>query len=219
MIMGRKPAAKERQPDAKLPADLDIGATDRVIDLAVNDIDVAIRYLPADGAPPEATLLIDELLFPLVSPDYLRSAQPLRSLADLKAHTLIESTYGGRAEYRSTWPGFFEAIGQPEVKGRSKLKFDFIAQTFLAAQSGQGVALGRTYGADVFMSGDLVRPLDVAVATGAGCYMVVSERSMARSEVRAFVDWLLAETRKFNGELDAWLKRSGAVPAKRSSRK
>ena len=99
------------------------------------------------------------------------------------------------------------------------MKFDFIAQTFLAAQSGQGVALGRTYGADVFMSGDLVRPLDVAVATGAGCYMVVSERSMARSEVRAFVDWLLAETRKFNGELDAWLKRSGAVPAKRSSRK
>jgi len=71
----------------------------------------------------------------------------------------------------------------------------------------------------VFMSGDLVRPLDVAVATGAGCYMVVSERSMARSEVRAFVDWLLAETRKFNAELDAWLKRSGAVPAKRSSRK
>ena len=214
-LIPRLPGFRALRPNA----DLDIGATDRVIDLAVNDIDVAIRYLPADGAPPEATLLIDELLFPLVSPDYLRSAQPLRSLADLKAHTLIESTYGGRAEYRSTWPGFFEAIGQPEVKGRSQLKFDFIAQTFLAAQSGQGVALGRTYGADVFMSGDLVRPLDVAVATGAGCYMVVSERSMARSEVRAFVDWLLAETRKFNGELDAWLKRSGAVPAKRSSRK
>ena len=55
-------------------------------------------------------------------------------------------------------------------------------------------------------------PLDVAVATGAGCYMVVSERSMARSEVRAFVDWLLAKPAKFNAELDGWLKRSGAVP-------
>ncbi len=31
MIMGRKPAAKERQPDAKLPADLDIGARLRAV--------------------------------------------------------------------------------------------------------------------------------------------------------------------------------------------
>ena len=92
-------------------------------------------------------------------------------------------------------------------------------QSFLAAQSGQGVALGRTYGADVFMSGDLIRPLDVAVATGAGCYLVVSERARARSEVRAFVDWLLVETTKFNAALDDWLQRSGAAPSKRLSRK
>ena len=62
-------------------------------------------------------------------------------------------------------------------------------------------------------------PVGEAVATGAGCYLVVSERARARSEVRAFVEWLLAETKKFNTELDAWLKRSGAAPAKRQSRK
>lgn len=201
-------------------ADLDIGATDRLIDLEVEDVDVAIRYLRAESAvAADATLLIDEVLFPLVSPTYLRNAPRLKQLSDLSAHTLIEASAGGPAEIRSTWPGFFEAIGQPEVKGRSQLKFDFIMQTFLAAQSGQGVALGRTYGADVFMSGDLVRPLEAAVATGAGCYLVVSERAKGRSEVRAFVDWLLAETKKFNAELDAWFKRSGTVPAKRASRK
>ena len=200
-------------------ADLDIGATDRLFDLDVEDVDVAVRYLRAEAAPAHATLLIDEVLFPLVSPSYLRMSPKLKTLSDLSAHTLIEGAAGGPAEMRSTWPGFFETLGLPEVKGRSQLKFDFIMQTFLAAQSGQGVSLGRTYGADVYMSGDLVRPIDIAVATGAGCYLVVSERARARSEVRAFVDWLLAETKKFNTELDAWFKRSGAVPAKRHSRK
>ena len=200
-------------------ADIDIGATDRLIDLETEDVDVAIRYLRSDAAPPEATLLINEVLFPLVSPNYLKSAPRLNQLADLKLHTLIEGSAGGLAEIRGTWPSFFEAVGQPEVKGRSQLKFDFIMQTFLAAQIGQGVALGRTYGADVFMSGDLVRPIDVAVATGAGCYLVVAERAKSRSEVRAFVEWILAESKKFNAELDAWLKRSGVLPAKRPSKK
>ena len=79
--------------------------------------------------------------------------------------------------------------------------------------------MGRTYGADVFMSGDLIRPIDMAVATGAGCYMVVSERARARSEVRAFIEWVLAEAKKFNAELEAWLKRSDAVPPNRATKK
>jgi len=214
-LIPRLPGFRALRPNA----DLHIGATDRIFDLNVEDVDVAIRYLASEQAPEDAILLIDEVLFPLVSPGYLRSAPPLRQLSDLSAHTLIESAYGGRAEYRSTWTGFFEALGQPQVKGRSEMKFDFIAQTFLAAQIGQGVALGRTYGADVFMSGDLVRPVDISVATGAGCYLVVAERARGRSEVNAFVEWLLAETRKFNGELEAWLKRAGTFPTRRSSKR
>ena len=200
-------------------ADLDIGATDRLFDLDTENVDVAIRYLRAEAAPPDAKLLIDEVLFPLVSPEYLRNAPRIRQLSDLSAHTLIEASAGGPAEVRSTWPGFFEAMGQPDIKGRSQLKFDFIMQTFLAAQGGQGVVLGRTYGADVFMAGDLIRPIEVSAATGGGSYLVVSERSRSRSEVRAFVEWLLAEAKKFNAELDAWMKRSGVVPTKRQSRK
>lgn len=211
-LIPRLPGFRALRPNA----DLDIGATDRLVDLATADVDVAIRYLAAEAVPPDATLLFDEMLFPLVGPDYLRTAPPLRTLDDLKAHTLIEATYGGRAEYRSSWPGFFEAVGQPEVKGRSQLKFDFIAQTFLAAQSGQGVVLARTYGADVFMSGGLVRPLDIAVASGAGCYLMVADRARGRSEVKAFVEWLLAEAKRFNAALDAWIARSGAAPARRA---
>jgi LysR family transcriptional regulator, glycine cleavage system transcriptional activator len=197
-------------------ADIEIGATDRLIDLELENVDVAIRYLPRDTAPIGAELLLVEVLFPVVSPQYLKTAPPLNKLDDLAKHTLIESRAGGPAEIRSSWPGFFREIGSPDIKGRSQLKFDFISQAFMAAQSGQGVALSRTYGADVFMTGELVRPIDASVATGAGCFLVVSERGKSRAEVRAFVEWLRAEVATFNAQVNAWLLKRGAAPKKRS---
>jgi DNA-binding transcriptional LysR family regulator len=78
------------------------------------------------------------------------------------------------------------------------------------------VALGRTYGADLYMNGELVRPFDVSVSTGAGCYLVVSPRVAQRSEARAFLDWLRKEVASFNRELVDWLARTGAVPRVRT---
>ena len=119
-----------------------------------------------------------------MSPDYLRSAHPPCVRFDLKAHTLIEST-GGRAEYRSTWPGFSGRSGSRR-SGRSKLKFDFTAQTSSRRKTGRAWRWG-TYGADVFMSGDLVRPLDGQWPL-VPAVVVVSGAIRWRSEVRAFVD-------------------------------
>jgi LysR family transcriptional regulator, glycine cleavage system transcriptional activator len=197
-------------------ADIEIGATDRLIDLELENVDIAIRYLRREAIPEGAELLIDEVLFPVVSPSYLKSAPPLKKLEDLAKHTLIESRAGGPAETRSTWPEFFREIGSPEIKGRSQLKFDFISQAYMAAQNGQGVALSRTYGADMFMTGELVRPIDASVATGAGCFLVVSERGKSRAEVRAFVEWLRVEVKTFTAQVNDWLQKRGATPKKRN---
>ncbi|MGL5001592.1 MAG: LysR substrate-binding domain-containing protein, partial [Casimicrobium sp.] len=189
-----------------------VGATDRLVDIELENIDVAIRYLRHDSIPHDAELLLDELLYPIVSPTYLESAPPLRSIGDLKKHTLIECKWGGLAEQPAQWSRFLEALGETNVRGRSQLKFDFIVQALMAAQGGQGVALARTYGADMLMNGQVVRALDVSVASATGCYLVVSPRGAARPEVRAFVDWLRAEVQKFSQELSAWLARTGNAP-------
>lgn len=202
----------------KPTVDIEIGATDRQLDLDLENIDVAIRYLRHEIAPLNAELLLDEMIFPIVGSKYLKTSPPLRSIEDLSKHTLIESSAGGPAEYRSTWTEFFHTLGLPETHGRSQIKFDFIAQSLMAAQSGQGVALSRTYGADMSMKGELVRPFDVSVASGSGCYLVVSPRGAQRPEVRAFIEWLRKEVAMFNDELAAWLKKTGAAPAKKSKR-
>jgi LysR family transcriptional regulator, glycine cleavage system transcriptional activator len=198
-------------------ADIEIGATDRQLDMELENIDVAIRYLRHEAAPANAELL-DELIFPIVGPSYLKTSPPLRTLDDLKKHTLIESSPGGPAEFRSTWTEFFHVLGMDDVHGRSQLRFNFIVQTLMAAQSGQGVALSRTYGADMSMSGQLVRPFDVSMASGSGCYLIVSPRGARRPDVQLFIEWLRAEVAKFNEEFAAWLKKTGAAPARKSKR-
>lgn len=197
--------------------DIDLGATDRIVDLDSEDIDLAIRYLPRESAPPNAELLFEEVLFPLVSPSYLQGTRRLASLEDLNVHTLIEAKAGGVAEVRSQWSEFFASLGLKHIKGAGEIRFDFIAQTMMAAERGQGVALGRTYGGDLYMKGELVRPFDVAVSTGAGCFLVVSPRVAERAEAKFFVEWLRNEAQKFNRELSEWFKRtneSSALPAK-----
>jgi LysR family transcriptional regulator, glycine cleavage system transcriptional activator len=92
-----------------------------------------------------------------------------------------------------------------EIKGKSRLHFDYIAQSLLAAQSGQGVTLARTYGADSYMSGNLVRALDASVLPDSACYLIVSKRTKERADVRAFTDWIVREAAVFNASLDAWL--------------
>jgi LysR family transcriptional regulator, glycine cleavage system transcriptional activator len=194
--------------------DLDIGATDRLVDLDAEGRDIAIRYMRHEAIADDAELLFEEVLFPLVSPNYLKTAKRLACLEDLAQHTLIDGKAGGPAEVRATWPAFFGSLARPNIKGRGEMRFDFIAQTFMAAERGQGVALARTYGADLYMNGELVRPFDVSVSTGAGCYLVVSSRHAQRPETRAFLDWLRREVATFNRELSAWLARSGAEPVK-----
>jgi LysR family transcriptional regulator, glycine cleavage system transcriptional activator len=200
--------------DAHPQVDLNVGATDRLVDLDTEDFDFAIRYLRHEAVPDDAELLFEEVLFPLVSPHYLKTGKRLRCLEDLTQHALIDGRAGGPAEVRATWPSFFESLGKSQIKGDAEMRFDFIAQTFMAAARGQGVALGRTYGADSYMTGELVRPFDVSVSTGAGCYLVVSSRVAQRPEARAFVDWLRDEVAKFNRELSAWLARTGSAPVK-----
>ncbi len=199
-------------------ADLSIGASDRIIDLEGEGFDIAVRILTTENVPDGAELLFHELLFPLASPEYLRTAPRLQTLADLAQHTLIESTAHGAGEQRTTWRGYFEALNMKEIKGKSRLHFDYIAQSLLAAQSGQGVTLARTYGADSYMSGNLVRALDVSVSPDSACYLIVSKRTKARADVRAFTEWIVSEAALFNKRLEAWLVPKSEKEKKRRRR-
>jgi LysR family transcriptional regulator, glycine cleavage system transcriptional activator len=187
---------------------LDIGATDRLVDLDTDDVDIAIRYASASTLPPDAIPLIDEVLFPVVSRSYLASAPQLTSMQDLAKHTLIDlANITGPAERRASWDAFTQDTGYPEIRGSSYIKYDFVAQTSQAALRGQGVALSFSYGADAVLEGDLISPLPVRVATGAGCYLLIAQHARKRAAVLQFVEWITQESARFREQLSTWLEK------------
>ena len=61
---------------------------------------------------------------------------------------------------------------------------------------GEGVVLGRSaLVADDLAAGRLVRPFALSLPASFAYYVVYPPRAMRRPSVKAFRDWLLAETR------------------------
>jgi LysR family transcriptional regulator, glycine cleavage system transcriptional activator len=174
-----------------------IDASDRMVDLAAEDLDLAIRRsLPSRiDASQQPTLLCEELITPALSPHLLeRSGLELRVPADLQRLPLIEMDEHWRASIASSWPRWFEHFGvptQPAAGGR--LIFSFIDQAVQAAVRGQGVVLGRTpMLADAVAAGQLVTPFpDMAMASGYSYYLLVHPERAQKPEVVAFTRWLV----------------------------
>lgn len=179
---------REAQPGI----DLRIDANNRLIDLDREGIDLAVRYGPPEIAPPGATRLFGEEVFPVCAPSL--AAPPARPLArpeDLRHHVLLHFGSDDSALPSASWSMWTEAMGLRRFQSAGSLRFSQYDQVIQAALEGQGVALA--IGALVrrhLRAGRLVAPFEQRFASPRGYYLLSSARGRRRSEVRAFADWL-----------------------------
>lgn len=181
-------------------ADVRIAADNRVVDLARERIDVAIRYCSPDRAPPYAIKLFGEEVVPVCSPVLLRDRQrPLRTPADLRNHTLLHDDMVDALPWLE-WSTWLESHGLPDLKPAGDLHFSLYDQMIHAALDGQGVALGRLpLLAHLTESRRLVVPFvhdgrDNGMPQATRAFFVIPEPgSASRPEVSAFVEWVSAE--------------------------
>jgi len=194
--------------------DIRVEASDSVSDLEVTDIDVAVRYAPAERMPSGARRLFGESVTPMASPWLLKSGPRLKKPEDLMQHTLIEAgdAYSPHLEWL-TWRRWLDANGLHEAQPKRWLSFNYAYQMVQAALSGQGVVLARpplvtelvargelieVFASDAWPQARLISPM--------AYWVLVAPRSTQRPEVLAFADWLsaLAEaTRAVSGEENA----------------
>lgn len=201
-LIPRLEAFQQAHPDI----DIRIDASDVAMDLDLADIDMALRYGPAEAMPAGAVRLFGETLMPVASPWLIKSNPAIREPADITRFTLIEAGDAHRTHLEwLTWRRWFETNGLARSQPRRWLYFNYAYQMVQAALSGQGVVLARSpLIAESLASGDLVEVLPRQRMDSPMAYwLLVAPRSTARPEIRAFCDWLRGQaaiTRKTIGD-------------------
>ncbi|MBT0960044.1 LysR substrate-binding domain-containing protein [Denitromonas iodatirespirans] len=169
--------------------DVRISTTNRIIDLAHDDIDLALRYCPDRDAPEGSWRLFGDTLLPVAHPS-------VGSDLVLDASTLPEQVlldFDGAGNGWLSWTPWLAAEGLADVQPRSCLRFSHYDQLIQAALAGQGLAIGRLeMMAPLLREGRLV-PVGInhRAITGRGIWLVPAPGPM-RPEVEVFAQWVRA---------------------------
>jgi LysR family glycine cleavage system transcriptional activator len=169
-------------------------ADGRLTDFATEDVDLALRYGAGNYPGLHVELLFPETVFPVCSPALLAGPHPLKSLDDLRHHTLLHDE-PNPAYHNLSWARWLTAHGVDHIDTRPGPRFTFTHLSLQAAVNGQGVALGTDVLADGDLStGALVRPFPQGLASEHAYWLVAPAAALARPRVRAFRDWILAQS-------------------------
>lgn len=178
--------------------DVRMAASNRLIDLKQEGIDLAIRYCREVDAPAGAQRLFGEHVLPVASP-----AVAKRAFANPKAllnETLLELDERARPWLR--WSEWLASTGTAHAKPKSTLHFNQYDQLIQAAAEGHGVALGRVpLVQQMLKDGRLVALQDAERGRSDYAYWLVEGTSEPRQEVQVFREWVEKEVRATAGAM------------------
>lgn len=179
--------------------DIRIDASDRMVDLEAEDVDLAIRWTRAAQMPAAAEPLLDEEINAAVSPRVLDAlGAPLGSPEALAALPLIEPDDSMPSARYSNFDAWCEAAGIAPLDPPGRLYFTYVDQAVQAAVRGQGAAIVRTPFLDELVAtGDLVVPFPhLRMKTGFRYYLLANPKRAALPQVAAFREWLVEAFRR-----------------------
>lgn len=175
--------------DLHADTEVRISASERLVDLAAEGVDLGIRY--GFGRYPGLVCekLADDAWVVVCSPA-LRAKRRLKTLRDLSDHVLLHD------DAPEAWARWLRANGaRAPVKGR-RTELTDSSMVIEAALRGQGVGMARwSLAVDELAAGRLVLPFPKACAlpTGVAYYLAAPRESLRRTAVSAFVDWVRKE--------------------------
>lgn len=181
-------------PDVRLR----VVASNDNLDIAREQIDLAVRYVPNGTNPPSGEWIFDYELFPVCSPRLLE--QPgcqIESVAHLANHVLLdlETVRSGRPWY--DWQQWIQAMDVGTLKSAGSVRFSHYDQVIAAALSGGGVAMGKwPHLASQLHEDVLIAPLGDAGVARIGRFYVITGGPAPSASVQAFLTWLRREAQR-----------------------
>ncbi|WP_144158198.1 transcriptional regulator GcvA [Paraburkholderia sp. BCC1885] len=167
----------------------------KLMDFATQGIDIGVRYGAGRWPGLEAEKLMDEEVFPVCSPGFLKRYPRLRKPTDLDGLTLIDDLSVDRHAGFVTWNTWFENARTKLAASRATLQINNSAAVLQAAIDGHGVALARSVLArDDLAAGRLVRLFPTIARPSDLAYYIVYRRECADlPRLVAFRAWLREE--------------------------
>jgi LysR family glycine cleavage system transcriptional activator len=177
---------------------LRLNASTRLVDFSVTtDIDAAIRYGEGRWPGVAAELLVDDVMFPVASPEV---ASRLRGPRDLARERLFVED-----PHWDLWGEWLAAAGLEDLPRNARRLSDDYSVQLEAAVLGQGVALTRgMLAADDLRAGRLVCPFDVAARPRVQYYFVCPPERLAELNIRRTLEWLKGAALDTVAGLEAW---------------
>jgi DNA-binding transcriptional LysR family regulator len=176
--------------------DVRVAATNRVMALERDGMDLALRYCPDAAAAAGAVRLFSEILVPVAHPSLGVTA--IEDAAQLRRHVLID--YDDPSRPWLQWKHWLRGAGhKAAATGNGRLLFNQYDQVVQAALAGQGVALGR-----LALVGNLLAEGKLALATARPPvttdhgYWLLERPGAGSRALSAVQDWILAEAAATN---------------------
>lgn len=192
---------KALHPDIEVWVSADMG----LVDFAVADVDLAIRYGAGGYADSQAQMLLTESVVPICSPALIEGDGALKSPADIARFALLHDDSPDRDPSCPTWPMWLMARGLDVEHARKGLRFNQSSLVVEAAIAGKGIALakGQLAAADI-AAGRLVTPFENAETPINFAYWLVWRRGRSLSPgLKAFMDWIREEAGQGDADIGA----------------
>lgn len=172
--------------------DLRVAAHDVAVDALHAGADAAVRLAAEPAAQLYSETLIDEVVFPVLSPRALDRGRPtLTKPSDLAGYTLLHDEALIDDPRRVDWPTWFARAGHTRMDSDRGIRFSHAYLAIQAALAGDGVALARrTLVAEDLASGRLIAPIGPVLPSGLTYWFITASdpaRKLSLSVLRSFL--------------------------------
>lgn len=194
-LMPRYGAFRERFPDTDLQFQLVPGA----VGGPLHNCDLGLRVATGETSRQMDGRFASERVVAVAAPSYLAHHGLLQQ--PRRPHTLIDLT-----EHWFGWTDFAAATGVSLPQQANRIAFSDYSVVIQAALSGQGIALAWTSVASrLILDGLLKKASDAVMITDRNYHFVTSSQRPMRPIVRDVRQWLIAQMRQEEKELDLML--------------
>lgn len=172
--------------------ELNLVVSDRMLDLRAEGVDIAIRYSKTPPNEENVSKLLQETIFPIVSPKYSAKTD-LRSPLDLLKENLLHLS--GIYRPGARWPNWFRVNGISPPKESSGVVLNTYINMLQAAIAGQGIALAGNPLVDPYLDDGSLKKLAGFLELKRDYFFLINT-TIGRDDADCFCDWLIKQAKE-----------------------